>query len=313
MLSPIKSFATAIAAVAISATVALAATPALSPLVTTGWLKDHLDEKNLVILDIRPATAKDKAATYGDGHVPGAISAPYPGAWRAKRDGVPAQMPSVDALEAYLSGIGVTKDKTVVVIPSGASSSDFSAGTRVYWTLKELGLDNLAILDGGIRAWKAAGLELSTDKVEPKAASFKAAPDPDIIISTDEVAGDLGTRTVLVDARPEAFFTGETKHKLASRPGRLPGAVSLDQNTFFDAATGKLKPKAELSMIASAKVGDPDANIVSYCNTGHWASADWFVLHEVLGYENVKLYDASMVGWTMDPGRPVDLGAPNKD
>ncbi|MDJ0931349.1 rhodanese-like domain-containing protein [Breoghania sp.] len=51
---------------------------------------------------------------------------------------------------------------------------------------------------------------------------------------------------------------------------------------------------------------------MSYCNTGHWASANWFVLHELLGYENVKLYDVSMVGWTMDPKRPVEMGEPNK-
>ena len=311
MLFPFKSILAALAAVAVSATATLA-TPVLKPLVAVDWLKDHIGDEDLVVLDIRPASADDKTAAYEGGHVPGAISAPYPGAWRAKRDGVPAQMPSVDALEAYLGSIGVTNGKAVVVVPSGKSSSDFSAGTRVYWTLKELGLDNLAVLDGGTRAWTAAGLALSTDKVAPTEAKFTASPDPDIIISTDEVAEDLGTKTVLLDARPEAFFTGETQHKLAPRPGRLPGAVSLDQDTFFDASTGKLKPKAELSLIASAKVGDPQADIVSYCNTGHWASANWFVLHELLGYRHVKLYDASMVGWTMDPKRPVDLGAPNK-
>ncbi|MDJ0931350.1 MAG: rhodanese-like domain-containing protein [Breoghania sp.] len=171
------------------------------------------------MLDVRAHDAKDKADGYVSGHVPGALSAPYPGAWRAKRDGVPAQMPTVEALEAYLSKIGVNDDKVVVIVPSEASSSALGAGTRVYWTLKELELDNLAILDGGTRAWKAAGLDLTTDETKPVATDFTAKPDPSIIISTDEMAENLGTKTALLDAHPMDFFTGKTKHKLAPRPG----------------------------------------------------------------------------------------------
>ncbi|WP_321336001.1 sulfurtransferase [Breoghania sp.] len=309
MLRPFTRLVAAVATVAISATAALSA-PALTPLVSTEWLQAHLNEAGLVILDVdfRSAKGGEKNEAAKPTYVPGAITTPYPGPWRSEQDGVPGQMASVDGLETYLSSIGINEDVAVVVVQSGENGTDFSAGTRVYWTLKELGLSNVGLLDGGMRAWKAEGRPVRHEAATPDAAFFTAEPDPTLTISTDEVAESVGTDTVLLDARPASFFKGKAKHKLAPRPGRLPGAVDLDYNAFIDVETGKLKSKAELALIASVQLADKKANIVSYCNTGHWASANWFVLHELLGYENVRLYDASMVGWTLDPKRPVLLG-----
>ncbi|WP_321341656.1 rhodanese-like domain-containing protein [Breoghania sp.] len=313
MLPPFKSLVAAVATVAISATASLAA-PALTPLVSTDWLQAHLGEEDLVILDVnfRSAAGDTKKGAAKPVYVPGAVTTPYPGPWRSKQDGVPGQMSSVEGLETYLSSIGINGDVAVVVVSSGENGTDFSAGTRVYWTLKELGLTNVGLLDGGMRAWNAEGKPVRNTAAAPDGVFFTAKPDPAITISTDEVAESVGTDTVLLDARPASFFVGKDKHKLAPRPGRLPGAVDLDYNAFIDAKTGKLKSKPELAMIASVKLADKKADIVSYCNTGHWASANWFVLHELLGYENVRLYDASMVGWTLDPKRPVLLGEGRK-
>jgi thiosulfate/3-mercaptopyruvate sulfurtransferase len=81
--------------------------------------------------------------------------------------------------------------------------------------------------------------------------------------------------------------------------------MSLDQNFFYDAQSERLKdlPALKASVPATLVL---DAAIVSYCNTGHWAATNWFVLHEILGYSNVTLYDESMVGWTLDTARRVD-------
>ena len=82
-----------------------------------------------------------------------------------------------------------------------------------------------------------------------------------------------------------------------------PGAVSLDSATFYDARTNRLKPQAELASLAASAV--PVGPTVAYCNTGHWAATDWFVLSEVLGRKDVKLYYGSMVDWTSDASRPL--------
>ena len=84
--------------------------------------------------------------------------------------------------------------------------------------------------------------------------------------------------------------------------GHIPGAVNLDSATFYDPATNRLQPKAELAAIAATLPAGP---AVAYCNTGHWAATDWFVLSELLGRKDVRLYDGSMVEWTADASRPV--------
>ena len=79
--------------------------------------------------------------------------------------------------------------------------------------------------------------------------------------------------------------------------------MNLDNSVFYDPATNRLRPAAELATIAASL---PDGPIVSYCNTGHWAATNWFVLSEVLGRKDVRLYYGSMVEWTADARRPVE-------
>ena len=85
--------------------------------------------------------------------------------------------------------------------------------------------------------------------------------------------------------------------------GHIPGALNIDSAEFYDPATNRLKPKAELAAIASHV---PEGAVVSYCNTGHWAATDWFVMHELLGRTNAKLYAGSMVEWTTNASRPIE-------
>jgi thiosulfate/3-mercaptopyruvate sulfurtransferase len=109
-------------------------------------------------------------------------------------------------------------------------------------------------------------------------------------------------KATLIDARPEAFFLGKQKVPAAASYGHIPGAVNLDSTSFYDPAANRLKPREELARIAAAVPGGP---LVAYCNTGHWAATDWFVLHELLGRKDVRLYDGSMVEWTAHAERPV--------
>jgi thiosulfate/3-mercaptopyruvate sulfurtransferase len=110
----------------------------------------------------------------------------------------------------------------------------------------------------------------------------------------------------LLDGRSQAQFDGREKSPQATRAGHLPGAVHLDHTRAFQPATGRLRPVAELEQLFE-KV--PPGPVVSYCNTGHLASTNWFVLSEVLKRPEVTLYDGSMSEWTQDPGRPVATNA----
>ena len=118
---------------------------------------------------------------------------------------------------------------------------------------------------------------------------------------------------MLIDARSPEQYLGKSKSGLVSRAGRIPGAFNLPYFTLFDDTAHRLKPQAELASLVPAAVTGKDTKIIAYCNTGHWSSIDWFVLHEFLGYENTRLYDGSMAAWTSDPSRPVETGQPESN
>src|ERR1041384_658482 len=108
------------------------------PLVDADWLVEHMGNESLVVLDIRDAT--DAGDLYAAGHVPGAVAAPYAAAgWRAKVGDVPGLLPTEEAIEKLVSGLGVSNDDHVVILTGGANASDFGGATRVYWTFKVYG------------------------------------------------------------------------------------------------------------------------------------------------------------------------------
>lgn len=275
------------------------------PLVSMDWLADHLADENLLVLDIRSPLAKSGKDDYLKGHIPGAVWSEYPGYWRTSRGDVSGVLPSVEKLEASLSELGVHEDRTVVLVPAGTSDLDFGAAARIYWTFKYLGHDHVAILNGGHAAWIAANGEVETGDVVPEGDMFVAEPRPELLVSTDDVASLSDGNTLLLDSRPLAQFEGIEKHDDAVRFGHLPGATHFDQAQFYDAARNTLKPVDQLQARASQVGANADDPVIAYCNTGHWAATNWFVLTELLGYENVAVYDDSMVGWSRQSDLPV--------
>ena len=283
---------------------AIAAPAAGEPLVSVPWLKDRLADPAVVVLDIRSAIDGGGAKAYAEAHIPGAAHSDYDKAgWRVARNGVALMLPTVPELEKLIGELGIDEDNHVVVVPAGVHASDFGAAARVYWTLKFVGHSKVSILDGGFAAWKAAGHAVETGSKRPSPKIFTAALDKSLLADVGEV--DAATRTgsqTLVDARPASFFSGKDKSSHVAAYGHIPGALSYDSASFYDKATNRLKPKAEIADILAALPAGP---VISYCNTGHWAATDWFVLSEVLGRKNVKLYPGSMAEWTADATRPV--------
>jgi thiosulfate/3-mercaptopyruvate sulfurtransferase len=283
-----------------------AAAGGVDPLVSPQWLKTHLADPDLVVLDIRSALDGGGGQAYAKGHIPGAVHSDYDkGGWRVTRDGIPFMLPEPARLEALIGELGIDEESHVVVVPAGVHVLDFGAAARVYWTLRAAGHQRVSILDGGFAAWKAdPSNPIETDIKRPSPKIFTVALDHALIAQVEEVEGisTLGGATLL-DARPASFFAGKARAPAAKAYGHIPGALNLDSATFYDPSANRLRPRNELVAIAASL---PQGPVVSYCNTGHWAATNWFVLSEILGRENVKLYYGSMVEWTASPGRPVE-------
>ena len=207
-------------------------------------------------------------------------------------------------LEKLIGDLGIDEESHVVVVPAGVNVLDFGSAARTYWTLKYVGVKDVSILDGGLAAWRQAGLPVESGVKAPSPRIFTATVDNSILALANDVETieDKGGAT-LVDARPASFFLGKEKAPASQAYGHIPGAVNLDSAKFYDPQTNRLKPKAELAAIASAVPAGP---AVSYCNTGHWAATDWFVLHELLGRTETRLYAGSMVEWTSNANRPIE-------
>ena len=271
---------------------------AAQPLLTAQELQSKLSDPNVRVIDIR------EPQLYAASHIPGSFSAHY-GQWRGPATN-PGELPSLPKLTTLVQSLGLTPATHAVVVSTGADTTDFGAAARVYWTLKVLGLKELSVLNGGAKAWADAKLPL-TDKVPTVAAStFQPKLDTTQIVTTEEVAKRIKAGdAALIDARPSAFFQGETKAPAAKAAGTLPGATNVTFDKWFTPGTTLFVPADQAKQIAAAIKIDASKETISFCNTGHWAATNWFAMSEVLGQKNVKLYAASMVEWSQDANLPM--------
>lgn len=280
----------------------LAATAA--PLLSPAQLSARLAEPSLRVLDLRAGKDEAGRTPYELGHIAGSLPAPYP-RWSGPADN-PGQLPAPQVLAALVQSLGITADTPVVVVHEGKDATDFGAAARVYWTLKASGVRDLAILNGGVRAWRAAGLPLATGAAPAVARSnFVPELDPHLVATRTEIQQVLQSGSaLLLDARPQRFFLGRTRHAAATTPGTIAGARNLEHGQWFAKDSGVLLDAAAARQIAAAQGLDATQPAVSFCNTGHWAATNWFVLSEVLGHPNVSLYPESIVDWSQ-AGEPM--------
>jgi len=278
---------------------------AAEPLLSAQATQAALATPGTVVIDIRDPKS------YATGHIAGALNAPY-GTWRGP-EGNPGELPPLEKLTKLVQRLGLTPDSKVVVTSSGKDATDFGAAARVYWTLKVLGLKNLSVLNGGLKAWQAAGFDLNTQPVTVAASTYVPTINQSMIATrTDVVSGVQSGKAQLIDARPTAFFDGSTRHTAAKVPGTLKGAVSVEHSTWFAPNSSQVVPASEAKKLALSAPVKSDQEVISFCNTGHWAATNWFVLSELVGQPNVKLYAGSMVDWTQADGAlPMD-NVPNR-
>ncbi len=275
-------------------------------LISPDALAARLGDENLVIVDIRTAADGAKAA-FETAHIPGAVHSDYAAdGWRAKIGNAPGMLPPLAHLAALAGRLGIKPQDDVVIVPAGTAATDFAAAARVYWTLKFIGHGQQAILDGGFKGWtNDPQRPLATGASSPKSAGAYPVVAQQGLRSTADstLVASRSKQASLVDARGPSYFEGREKSAEAARAGHIPGAIQRDYAGAFEG--GKLKAPGELQQLFSAV---PQGPVISYCNTGHSAAANWFVLSEVLGRDEVALYDGSMTDWTQDPDRPVATG-----
>lgn len=283
----------------------------LTPLVDAQWLDEHLDAPSLVILDVRSSIDNGgDAASFLDAHIPGSRYTSYTDdGWRETRDSVAGLMPEVSALEALIGNLGISNESDVVIVPAGTGPTDFGSAARVYWTLKVLGHDDVSILNGGFAGWQQQGYDIASgDSASFDPTSFEASLRENLVASTKEVEAARQEQAQLVDARPSDYFAGETKSPAARVAGTIPGARSLPHQSHLNVQNGAyyLDVDGLQSRINEADL-DSRKRTIAFCNTGHWAATDWFVLSEVAGFDNIAMYDGSMAAWTISDSRPVQL------
>jgi thiosulfate/3-mercaptopyruvate sulfurtransferase len=270
----------------------------IEPLVTPDWLEKNLSAPNTVIVDIR------KVEEYRDGHVPNAISVFY-NSWAVTKDGLVNEIPADDDLRDLLGASGIAKDSTVVVVGKAEALVDRVNATRVAWTLKYAGVENVAVLNGGYDGWVAEKKEVSKSANRGKKTTYDGQFVKALFADKAYVTGKLGKATI-IDVRELPFYNGEKKLDFVAKPGHVKGAANLPSLQMFT-KEGAFKSKAELAAMATPVVGaDKGKEIILYCDSGRVASAWWFILHEVLGYKDVKNYDGSAQDWTKEPAGPVE-------
>src|SRR5881227_325101 len=148
----------------------------VTPLLSTGWLKQHLKDPDVFVLDVRSAIDGGGTEAYQRGHIPGAIHSDYDKAgWRVTRGGVPFMLPTLPELEKLIGELGIDEDSHVIVVPAGVHATDFGSAARTYWTLKVAGVSRVSILDGGYAAWVAEQNAIGSGASKPSPKIFTAS------------------------------------------------------------------------------------------------------------------------------------------
>ena len=270
-------------------------------LVDTDWVQQHLNDDSIRIVEV-----DENPALYAEAHIPGAIGFD----WKSDlQDQVKRDFLGPDEFGKLFGDHGIGNEHTIVLY--GDRNNWFAAYT--YWYLKYYGHDNVKLMNGPREKWISEGRPTSTDVPEFESATFNAQPgDAAIRALRDEVAGALDSDTNLVDVRSPAEFSGELiamagyEQEGAQRAGHIPGAASVPWAQAVK-EDGTFKDADDLRELYTAKgVIDGSNPVIAYCRIGERSAHTWFVLHELLGSDDVKNYDGSWTEWGNMVAVPIE-------
>ena len=266
-------------------------------LVETQWVQEHLNDDSIRIVEV-----DENPALYRDAHIPGAIGLDWQ---RDLQDQTRRDFLGPREFGDLFGSRGVSNDHTIVLY--GDRNNWFAAYT--YWYLKYYGHDRVLLMNGPREKWIEEGRPTTKDEPQFEPVTFRAQePDRAIRARRDEVLERLNSDTTLIDVRSPQEFSGELismagyEHEGAQRSGHIPGAASVPwaQAVRED---GSFKSADELRELYASKGVSDGKETITYCRIGERSAHTWFVLHELLGHEDVKNYDGSWTEW----GNLVDV------
>lgn len=282
----------------------------IDPIVSTDWLSAHSAE--VVMIDIR------SPGDYGAGHIPGSINEPFVTAFdptcrgpssnwiTGSKDCLWLQLPEEEDLFRTIGSLGITKDSKVVIVtapnPGEPPYYGLANATRVADTLLYAGVKDVAILDGGYPKWVAEKRPVTASATKATPVAYQAKVNQKMFVSVEYVRSHMG-RNVIIDARDAEVYFGAAIEPFAPKEGHIPRAKSLPTPWLWKMnpdGTYVYKDKKRLEAMASGLIGGKrDKEIIVYCGVGGYASSWWFVLTQVLGYKNVRIFDGSAQEWVM--------------
>lgn len=260
-------------------------------LVSTDWAEQHINDDNVRFVEVDVDTS-----SYETGHIPGAVG------WNWKtelQDQTRRTIATKEEFEKLLQDSGIDNDTTVVLY--GDNNNWFAAWA--YWLLKYYGHEDVNILDGGRKKWVNENRELTKEVPQYSKTNYKIKDTREEYRAyRDDIKENLENSSFgLVDVRSPDEYTGkilapEGLNELSQRAGHIPGAQNIPWSKAVN-EDGTFKSKEELKELYEQQGITPDKDVVAYCRIGERSAHSWFVLHELLGYPNVKNYDGSWTEW----------------
>jgi len=264
-------------------------------LVDANWIEANAEDPSVRILEV----GTDPSA-FASGHLPGAAFLAMAGLSNPV-DPVQGRIGTRAQVSAALSAVGVERGQTLVLY----DRQNNLQASRAYWVLKYYGHPELRILNGGVPRWTAEGRSLSPEVRELVPSSYEAGPaDPEMETTWQYVVDHIDDpATLRCDVRSPNEFLGLDVR--SERGGRIPGSINVEWTAAVN-ADGTFKSADDLAALYGAAGFTPDKNIITYCQTGLRGAHTWFVLHELLGFPQVRNYDGSWAEYGNNPESPIE-------
>jgi len=279
-----------------------------SPLVSTDWLLENINDPHLRIVDASwylPSFERDPKAEYADAHIPSAVFFDIDEIADLDNS-LPHMLPSPEKFSLRVRKLGLG-DGTRIVVYDG---SGISSAARVWWMFKTFGHDAVAVLDGGLPRWATEGKPVSNMPENSRERHFTPHFRARMVRNADDLLAGLndGKGDQIIDARPAGRFMGtEPEPRKGLRGGHIPGSFSLPQTSMFDADGLFLRGDVLRQAFIDAGIS-LDGSITTSCGSGVMASVIALAL-DLLGHDDVAVFDGSWSEWGARDDVPVHTAA----